>query len=554
MTPVLRSPRQSRLSVWQALIFTVVLLLQPGVSASAASSRWIQGSGLEMMTEQSFAAWVGSLEFDDELFTETVLYEPVDGVVVPANAASPFIHWRSDATSWVVRLTSADQAVIQVLCVRPYWEPGAEVWESLLKSSRGKHLTIEILPVGGAFGRTVGRGVSALVHIDEHRLDAPIGYLQKPLPFRKAQQHPEMAMWRKATISSPDEPITFLTNLPICANCHSYSADGSTVAFDIDIDADKGSFIHMSTAKPVKMTRADHGSWNQLSVDTPAPFSFGLFAGLSSTGRYLVGTVGETSLFVMIDRHDYTQMFYPVTGQIAAHDRDRQQLFVVPGTADPAYVHAGPRLSPDDQTLVFSRAPVNQDYVDAVLSGQVRAESSQQTIQQLNERYPFQFDLYSLPFPSHNGAVPQPVQGASANGMSNFFPRFSPDGRWIVFTRSPTGLVGQPDSELWVVPAGGGEPRRLEANTPLMNSWHSFSPDGRWLVFSGKGQRVETQTFLTRFYEDGSSAPALRLHRLSLPEFANVTPEFLPGRAAQIEKIVFSIEQDQLQEVQNNVR
>ena len=530
------------------------LLLHASMPVHAAGSRWIQGTGLERMSTDAFADWTGSLEYTGEEYSELLLLEPVNGVVVPANSASPFIHWTSDASAWVVRLTAADDFLVQILCSRPYWEPDDKIWRELISRSAGAVINVEVLPVGGVFGRSIGRGVSTLVHVDEHRLETPIGYLQMPLPFRKAQEHPEKAMWRKALVSSSEEPETFLSNLPVCANCHTYSADGSTLAFDIDIDADKGSFIHMSTAEPLNMTRADHGSWNQLSVDTPAPFSFGLFASLSSDGRYLLGTVGETSVFVMIDRHDFSQMFYPVTGQIAVNDRDRQKLFVVPGTDDPAYVHTGPRLSPDDQRLVFSRAPVNQDYVDAVLSGQVRAESGQQTIQQLNERYPFQFDLYSLPFPSHNGAAPQPVAGASANGMSNFFPRFSPDGRWIVFTRSPTGLVGQPDSELWVIPASGGEARRLSANTPVMNSWHSFSPDGRWLVFSGKGHRAETQTFLARFYEDGSSAPALRLHRLSLPEFANVTPEFLPGRAAQIEEIHFLIEQDKQQVFEKNIR
>lgn len=537
-----------------SFFLVVALLLHASIPVRAADSSWIQGTGLERMTTDAFADWAGSLEYTGKEYSELLLLEPVNGVVVPANSASPFIHWTSDASAWVIRLTAADDFTVKVLCSRPYWEPDDRTWRELISRSVGAAINVEVLPVGGVFGRSIGAGQAVVIDVDEHRLDAPIGYLQMPLPFRKAQQHPEMAMWRKATVSSADEPITFLTNLPVCANCHTYSTDGSTVAFDIDIDADKGGFIHTVTSESIDMTRADHGSWNQLTIDTPAPVSFGLFASLSSTGRYLVGTVGEVSLFVMIDDQAFSQMFYPVTGQIAVNDRDRQKLFVVPGTDDPAYVHTGPRLSPDDQRLVFSRAPVNQDYVDAVLSGQVRAESGQQTIQQLNERYPFQFDLYSLLFPSHNGVAPQPVAGASANGMSNFFPRFSPDGRWIVFTRSPTGLVGQPDSELWVVPAGGGEARRLEANTPLMNSWHSFSPDGRWLVFSGKGQRAETQTFLTRFYEDGSSAPALRLHRLSLPEFANVTPEFLPGRAAQIEEIHFLIEQDKQQVFEKNIR
>ncbi len=555
MTSLKRLSRKSPVVIQASFLMLVVLFFQASpMLAHAVSSEWIQGAGLERMTKSAFTDWASSLEYTGEEYGELLLLEPVDGVVVPANSASPFIHWQSDASTWVVRLTAADDFSVKVLCSRPYWEPDDKTWQELISRSAGAAINLEVFPVGGVFGRSIGAGKGAVIYIDEYSLDAPIGYLQMPLPFRKAQQHPEMAQWRKGEVSTAGEPDTFLTNLPVCANCHTYSADGSSVAFDIDIDGDKSGFIHSSTAESIDMMRVDQGSWNQLSVNTSAPISFGLFASLSSSGRYLVGTVGEVSLFVMIDHHDFSQMFFPVTGQIAVHDRDKQELLVVPGTDNPAYVHTGPRLSPDDQTLVFSRAPVKDEYVDAVLSGQVHAESSQQNIQQLNVRYPFQFDLYTLPFPSSDEAIPQPLVGASNNGMSNFFPRFSPDGRWIVFTRSPTGLVGQPDSELWVIPASGGEARRLSANTPIMNSWHSFSPDGRWLVFSGKGQRAETQTFLARFYEDGTSPPALRLQRFSLPEFANVTPEFLPGRAAQIKEINFLIEQDKQQTFKNNTR
>ena len=44
------------------------------------------------------------------------------------------------------------------------------------------------------------------------------------------------------------------------------------------------------------------------------------------------------------------------------------------------------------------------------------------------------------------------------NGWSNYFPRWSPDGKWIVFTRSRSGIMLQPDSELWIVAARGGKP------------------------------------------------------------------------------------------------
>jgi Tol biopolymer transport system component len=67
--------------------------------------------------------------------------------------------------------------------------------------------------------------------------------------------------------------------------------------------------------------------------------------------------------------------------------------------------------------------------------------------------------------------------------MSNFFPKYSPDGKWIVFCKAKSYMLLQPDSELYIIPAAGGVARRLRYNTARMNSWHSWSSNSRWLVF-----------------------------------------------------------------------
>ena len=40
--------------------------------------------------------------------------------------------------------------------------------------------------------------------------------------------------------------------------------------------------------------------------------------------------------------------------------------------------------------------------------------------------------------------------------MSNYFARYSPDGRWIVFCRAKSYMLLQRDSELYILPAEGG--------------------------------------------------------------------------------------------------
>jgi len=117
--------------------------------------------------------------------------------------------------------------------------------------------------------------------------------------------------------------------------------------------------------------------------------------------------------------------------------------------------------------------------------------------------------------------------------MSNYFPKYSPDGKWIIFTKSKSYMLLQPDSELWIVPAAGGEARRLRYNTPRMNSWHSWSSNSRWLVFSSKVNTAYTQLFLTHIDDDGNDTPPVLLERFTSSDRAANIPEFvrLPGDA-----------------------
>jgi tetratricopeptide (TPR) repeat protein len=145
--------------------------------------------------------------------------------------------------------------------------------------------------------------------------------------------------------------------------------------------------------------------------------------------------------------------------------------------------------------------------------------------------------LYRISFNDGKGGKPEPIEGASNNGMSNYFARYSPDGKWIVFCKAKSYMLLQPDSELYIIPDEGGKARRLRANTNRMNSWHSFSPNGKWLVFSSKANSPYTQLFLTHIDESGESTPAVLLSHFTSPDRAANIPEFINTRPGAISKI-----------------
>lgn len=144
------------------------------------------------------------------------------------------------------------------------------------------------------------------------------------------------------------------------------------------------------------------------------------------------------------------------------------------------------------------------------------------------------YDLYRIPFNEGKGGRAEAIAGASGNGMSNSFPKVSPDGRWIVFVQSRNGLLMRPDSQLYIVPAEGGNARRMRCNSLPMNSWHSFSPNGRWLVFSSKRRSPYTRMYLTHLDDEGNDSPAILIENataanraVNLPEFVNIPPDGL---------------------------
>ncbi|MGC9131507.1 MAG: S41 family peptidase [Pyrobaculum sp.] len=62
-------------------------------------------------------------------------------------------------------------------------------------------------------------------------------------------------------------------------------------------------------------------------------------------------------------------------------------------------------------------------------------------------------------------------------------PKFSPDGRWIAFTRLQQTDQGT-TADVYVVPSGGGEPRRVTYFGTPFTRVVGWTPDGRILVYS----------------------------------------------------------------------
>lgn len=88
-------------------------------------------------------------------------------------------------------------------------------------------------------------------------------------------------------------------------------------------------------------------------------------------------------------------------------------------------------------------------------------------------------------------------------------PRVSPDGRWVVFVRTPVGRAGRhPVSGLWLAPADGGEPPREFAPGVAEDGDPRWSADSAWVYFlSDRAERRTAQLY--RAHREGGSPERL---------------------------------------------
>jgi tetratricopeptide (TPR) repeat protein len=515
-------------------------------------------------------------------FPITIDY-PSEGAVFPPDFAPPTFLWRDDSRAyrWVIEVTFGDGrppvripasgeplrlGEIDPRCVSPTnqprkitpeqaadrtWRPEAAAWEAIKRNSSGGPATIAIAGYAAGGSNTAVSSGRITIRISRDPVGAPIFYRDVPLmpsDTEKGVIKPlspsavPLIAWRLRNVSEARSRV-LMEGIHSCANCHSFSVDGKTMGMDVDgPQNDKGLYAVIPIQRQMSIDKETIVEWSTFRGKLGGKLRVGFMSQVSPHGNYVVTTINDPGEgqsdyarrklpadlvrnYYVANFKDYRflQVFYPTRGILAWYSRETARLQPLAGADDPRYVHTSAVWSPDGKYLVFARAEAR----DAYSAGAKRAEHANDP----NETQ-IQYDLYRIPFNEGRGGQPEPIAGASHDGMSNSFPKVSPDGRWIVYVRARNGQLMRPDSQLYIVPSSGGKARRMNCNTPLMNSWHSFSPNGRWLVFSSKSRSPYTQLFLTHIDEDGNDSPAILIENTTaanrasnIPEFVNIPPD-----------------------------
>jgi len=323
---------------------------------------------------------------------------PEDGSIFPPGMTPPTFIWRDAAAdSWQIDIAFADNSAplhlqfkaermhigaIDPECVSNTneppkltpqqaaswtWAPDETTWQTIQSHSKEAPAMVTITGFTHSHGEVSQSHISLTTSADP--VGAPIFYRDVPLmpsagangtvqPLSPAAIH--LIRWRLRDIRQP-ESRTVLTNMPTCANCHSFSGDGKTMGIDVDGPAnDKGLYAVVSVARHMFIQNKNIVQWNTDGQAGKARVGF--MSQVSPDGRYVVSTFAGSTLdisntYYVTNFKDYRflQVFYPTRGILEWYDRAAGKRLPLPGANDPRYVQTDGVWSPDGKYIVFAR-------------------------------------------------------------------------------------------------------------------------------------------------------------------------------------------------------
>jgi hypothetical protein len=422
------------------------------------------------------------------------LVYPADGVYVPPNLNELEIQFLPGPDNELFRVTfelGAFRATVYTGCTRVgsgcAYTPDQEVWSTLANAARGRDPIAYRVRGTDASGARAGTSTARAMQLTEEDITGGLYYWNAPTgqilryDFGRRGQRAERFL-DPARVGAVE-----------CVGCHSLSRDGSRIAVALD------------EPNPSRVKVYDVESRAEL-------FAFGG----DGTGANFFSFSPDNSEVVVSDG-------------IGLAIRDGRTGAVVQEIA--GVFGSMPEWSPDGAHIVFTERP------------ETSCELTGFDWEEWETGVPCVF-----PSVSSGQIGTLELEGGSwrrgpmlvARGSGNdFYPTYSPDGRWVLFNRSPTNRLSYDvteevpvrDHELWVVSASGGEPIHLAAaETGEGDAWPKWDPTEYthrgepifWFTFAsmrGAGLRSDgaSQLWIAAFVPSRAAggldpaAPAIRL-------------------------------------------
>ena len=315
------------------------------------------------------------------------------------------------------------------------------------------------------------------IHISQDKIDPWFSYRLIPPGYQGWQ---EMGIYQRDLESYSEKAI--LTNDLTggnCMNCHTY------------MNGDPSKMVFHARATFGGTMVVNEGEVEKLNTKTDSTISALVYPYWHPSGDYVAFSVNKT--FQSFHNHDANRIeVYDEASDVVVYNVKTHQIAWSPLTKAEDRFETFPTFSPDGKWLYFCSAeavtPMPDKYREA------------------------RYGLYRIAFNAEDmsfGDSLECVYDAPAEGFSVSFPRISPDGRLLCFTRHGYGnfSIWHKDSDLWLADLKDGSVRPMEnVNSDNVDSFHTWSSDGKWLVFSSRrDDGLYTKPYFTHVDADGNA-------------------------------------------------
>lgn len=411
---------------------------------------------------------------EDPTLAPAIVY-PSDHILVPPNLGQFDVHWNNNAanTDNVFEVKMANEFIdirlyttgLDQSAPTPFWTVLAPaLWQPIASTKQQLALTL----AGMNTANPTVKGTVAAQTVDVTNENAKGG-----IYYWTTSNGSAIYRYDVANPNQPPAPYFTPTNPSnSCVGCHSLSRDGTKMAVTLDGAFGRGTVWDVGTGTSMYDFAAAPVYWDFAAFNAGADKMFTI----EGNGHMYLRAL-DTTLLAPTE-------FAPMTAGNSI---------------------TMPEVSPDNTKLVTVEFTGN-DYAASTGS------------------------IVIWDFDNTANTIANPrllVANDSANAISNYYPSFSPDGQWLVFTRTNGYSYNNSGAETWVVKADGTQPPIQLAITnqtgSLTNSWPRWVPFGQ--TFGATNEPIFYLTF-------SSQRPfGVRIPNGGRPQIW-MTP-FFPNRAAQ---------------------
>ena len=347
----------------------------------------------------------------------TIAY-PADGILVPPNLGEFDVHWTDSANNNLFQITLQNTYIDLTI----YKAASGSTYTTYTPSewfslaSPREELTLTV--AGLSTGNPTMKGTAVPQHVDVTN-----EIVQGGVYYWTTEPSQGVYRYDMGTPNVPPSSFFDAGKQPTgCIGCHALSKDGTKMALTLDSGDGRGTVYDVATKTAMVPYDSNPQYWN--------------FATFNA---------------------DATKLVTVYHGQMVLRNAmGGAQLATIPSSGSNVATH--PELSPDG-TRLANVETTHSVYDFEVEDGAIVTRSFDNTT---------------------NAFGPIQTLVANQSGLSSYYPSWSPDGQWILFTRTAGNSYSDASAEIWIVKSDGTQPpiqlQLADKGTSLTNSWARWAP------------------------------------------------------------------------------